>query len=91
MIRRRSTTFDNISVREPRKGKGFVVESMFDRVNADLYIMVDGDDTYPADKVHDLLAPLLSSDADMVVGARLKTYTEKAFRNSLNIDNRYRR
>lgn len=65
---------------EPRKGKGFVVESMLRRVESDYYIMVDGDDTYPAESVHALLAPLLAGEADMVVGARLATYTKKSFR-----------
>jgi glycosyltransferase involved in cell wall biosynthesis len=67
-------------VKEPRKGKGFVVESMLRRVEADYYVMVDGDDTYPAEKVHELLAPLLVGEADMVVGARLAAYTDKSFR-----------
>lgn len=60
-----------ILMREPRRGKGYVVQSMFLRVDADIYIMVDGDDTYPADMVHALLAPVVSGDADMVVGSRL--------------------
>lgn len=66
--------------KEPRKGKGFVVESMLRKVDADYYVMVDGDDTYPAEDVHTLLAPLLAEEADMVVGARLSTYTDKSFR-----------
>jgi glycosyltransferase involved in cell wall biosynthesis len=56
---------------EPRKGKGFAVESLFDYVDADVYVMVDGDDTYPADRVHDLLAPVLAGKADMAVATRL--------------------
>jgi len=65
---------------EPRLGKGYVIESMFDRVEADAYVMVDGDDTYPADKVHDLLAPVLAAQADMTVGARLDSATKATFR-----------
>lgn len=65
---------------EPRQGKGFVVEQMFDRVDADFYVMVDGDDTYPADRVHDILEPVMLGAADMVVGARLSEFTEKSFR-----------
>ncbi|MCE5328006.1 MAG: glycosyltransferase [Planctomycetaceae bacterium] len=65
---------------EPRQGKGYVIERMFDTVEADAYVMVDGDDTYPAEKVHDLLAPILAGQADMVVGARLEEYSDKAFR-----------
>jgi glycosyltransferase involved in cell wall biosynthesis len=67
-------------IKEPRQGKGFVIESMFERIDADFYVMVDGDDTYPADCVHKLLAPVLSDDADMVVGARLSDYADKSFR-----------
>ena len=40
---------------EPRQGKGYVVESMFDRIDADYYVMVDGDDTYSAAHVHELM------------------------------------
>jgi glycosyltransferase involved in cell wall biosynthesis len=65
-----------ITVKECRKGKGFVVERMFGRIKADVYVMVDGDDTYPAEYVHKLLAPVLSEDADMVVGARPLKKTE---------------
>lgn len=67
-------------VPETRQGKGYVVSGMFERVEADLYVMVDGDDTYPAASVHDLLAPLRRGEADMVVGARLRDYVSRAFR-----------
>ena len=66
--------------KEPRKGKGFVIEGMLGRIDADYYVMVDGDDTYPADKVHDLLAPVMAEEADMVVGARLSEYGQESFR-----------
>jgi glycosyltransferase involved in cell wall biosynthesis len=69
-----------VVVKECRKGKGFVVESMFDRIDADFYIMVDGDDTYPVEDVHRLLQPVLSQDADMVVGARLVNSANGSFR-----------
>ncbi len=65
---------------EPRKGKGYVVESMLDRIEADYFVMVDGDDTYPAEKVGDLLAPVLRGEADMTVGARLADYDNRSFR-----------
>ena len=66
--------------REKRQGKGFVVASMFEQVNADILIMVDGDDTYEASAVHALLEPILKGDADMTVATRLHTYAEKSFR-----------
>jgi len=53
---------------------------MFKKVDADLYIMVDGDDTYPAESVHDLIKPILDDVADMTVGARLSRYKKKAFK-----------
>ncbi len=66
-------------IKEPRKGKGFVVESMFDSINADVYVMVDGDDTYPAEEVHRLIKPIVAGEADMVVGARFSSYADSAF------------
>lgn len=69
-----------IVVKEPRKGKGMVVEKMLERVEADYYVMVDGDDTYPAEAVHDLLGPVMAGDADMTVGARLSQFTAASFR-----------
>lgn len=63
------------------QGKGWTVRSMFRDVDADLYIMADGDDTYPADKVRELLVPVYEGKADMVVGTRLHDYHDHAFRN----------
>ena len=64
---------------EPRQGKGNVVRSMFREIDADYYIMVDADDTYPADEVEKLLEPLRSGMADMTIGDRLSngTYAEE--------------
>jgi len=57
--------------REYRQGKGNVVRSMFRDVDADYYIMVDGDDTYPAEYARKLLQPLIEGRADMTIGDRL--------------------
>jgi glycosyltransferase involved in cell wall biosynthesis len=57
--------------RERRQGKGYVIQSMFRNIDADIYVMVDGDGTYPADAVHKMLEPLRTRDADMVIGSRL--------------------
>lgn len=57
--------------REPRQGKGNVVRQMFRDIEADYYLMVDGDDTYPAEAARELLAPLIAGEADMTVGDRL--------------------
>ena len=56
--------------RELRQGKGSVVRRMFREVDADLYIMVDGDDTYMAADIHRLLQTRHEQNADMVVGDR---------------------
>ena len=69
-----------IVVREKRQGKGFVVASMFDSVDADILVMVDGDDTYEAGFVHELMRPILRGDADMTVATRLTSHGEKSFR-----------
>lgn len=60
---------------EPRQGKGNVVRQMFREIDADYYIMVDGDDTYPAESARSLCAPVLAGEADMVVGDRLSNGT----------------
>ena len=56
---------------EPRRGKGNVVRSMFRDVDADCYLMVDGDDTYPAEAAIALIAPIAAGEADMAVGDRI--------------------
>jgi len=65
---------------EWRQGKGYVVQSMFRQVDADIYIMVDGDGTYPPAEVHALVAPVLSDEADMVVGSRLHDESSSQFK-----------
>lgn len=65
--------------KETAQGKGNVVRAMFKDIDADVYILVDGDDTYPADEVHKLIQPVLEGCADMVIGDRLSngTYFEE--------------
>ncbi|HEV3511604.1 MAG TPA: glycosyltransferase [Candidatus Sulfotelmatobacter sp.] len=65
---------------ERRQGKGFVVQSMFSQLEADVYVMVDGDATYPAGEVHKLIQPIVDGEADMVVGSRLTEASESEFR-----------
>lgn len=74
--------------REPRQGKGYVVQSMFRLVDADFYVMVDGDDTYPAGAVHRLLAPVEAGDADMAVGSRLHAESRSQFKQLNRAGNR---
>lgn len=64
---------------EYRQGKGNVVRTMFREIDADIYVMVDGDDTYPAEFVHKLIEPIKIGEADMTIGDRLSngTYQEE--------------
>ncbi|WP_420705990.1 glycosyltransferase family 2 protein [Enterococcus sp. CWB-B31] len=75
--------------KEPRQGKGHVVRQMFFEIEADYYLMVDGDDTYPADACHSLLETLINGEADMVIGDRLSngTYTNENKRPMHNLGN----
>lgn len=74
---------------EKRQGKGNVVRSMFRDIEADIYIMVDGDNTYPASFVHKLMIPVIKGEADMVVGDRLSnlTYFKENKRKFHNLGN----
>jgi glycosyltransferase involved in cell wall biosynthesis len=60
-----------VVVREPRQGKGNVVRSMFKNIDADVYVLIDGDDACPAKAIHTLIAPILENRADMVIGERM--------------------
>lgn len=62
--------------RETRPGKGNVVRRMFSEVEADIYVMVDGDDTYDASGAQTLVNKLVNEEADMVVGARIGALDE---------------
>lgn len=76
-------------IRERRQGKGNVVRSMFRDIEADVYLMADGDDTYPADAAPEMIAPVIRGDADMVIGDRLSTtYFQENKRAGHNFGNR---
>lgn len=64
-----------IVVDEYKQGKGNVVRSQFRDIDADIYVMVDGDDTYPAEFVHELIKPVRNGEADMAIGDRLSNGT----------------
>jgi len=66
---------------EARRGKGFVVQSIFRQIDTDIYVLVDGDATYPAAAVHTLIAPIAAGEADMVVGSRLHARSNSEFRH----------
>lgn len=58
---------------EYKQGKGNVVRRMFREIDAQCYIMTDGDDTYPAENARDMANLVLTHNADMVVGDRLSS------------------
>lgn len=74
---------------EHQQGKGSVIRSMFRDIDAACYLMIDGDDTYPAEHARDMVAPILAHRAQMVVGDRLSsTYFEENKRPFHNVGNR---
>lgn len=72
--------------REPLQGKGNVVRRMFGDIEADIYVLVDGDDTYHAASAPRLVAELLDEKLDMVVGARVAE-VEGAYRPGHRLGN----
>ena len=74
--------------KEPRQGKGNVIRAMFEDIDADVYVMADGDDTYPADAAPAMVAKVLDG-YDMVIGDRLSsTYFQENKRPFHNFGNR---
>ncbi len=76
-----------IVISAPRQGKGNVVKQMFDEVDADIYLMVDGDDTYPGASAPALIAEFRKGGADIIVGARVPS-GERSFRRFHRFGNR---
>jgi glycosyltransferase involved in cell wall biosynthesis len=74
--------------RERRQGKGNVIRTMFREIDADAYLMIDGDDTYPAEHAREMIALVTEENADMVVGDRLSstyfTENKRMFHNTGN-------
>ena len=74
---------------EYRQGKGNVIRSMFKDIDADCYLMIDGDDTYPAENAKEMCDLILDKKADMVIGDRLSsTYFTENKRPFHNFGNR---
>ena len=73
---------------EYRQGKGNVIRTMFRDIDADCYLMIDGDDTYPAENAREMCDQVLSGKADMVIGDRLSsTYFKENKRPFHNFGN----
>ncbi len=73
---------------EYRQGKGNVIRRMFREIDAEAYIMVDGDDTYGAEKAREMVELVLEKQSDMVVGDRLSsTYFNENKRRFHNFGN----
>ena len=82
---------------EYQQGKGNVIRRMFAEIDAECYVMVDGDDTYPADFARSMVKPVLEKGVDMVIGDRLSStyfkenkrpfhnFGNSLVRNSINI------
>ena len=74
---------------EYRQGKGNVIRTMFREIDADCYLMIDGDDTYPAENAKEMCDYILSGKADMVIGDRLSsTYFKENKRPFHNFGNK---
>ncbi len=75
---------------EYRQGKGNVIRSMFRDIEADCYLMIDGDNTYPADNAKEMCDLVLQGKADLVIGDRLSsTYFEENKRPFHNFGNEF--
>ena len=74
---------------EYKQGKGNVIRSMFKDIDADCYLMIDGDDTYPAENAREMCDYILNGQADMVIGDRLSsTYFTENKRPFHNLGNK---
>jgi glycosyltransferase involved in cell wall biosynthesis len=73
--------------RETRQGKGHVVRRMFSDVEADIYVLADGDGTYSAASAPAMIDKLISERLDMVAGSRLTNYEGEAFRRGHRFGN----
>jgi len=74
---------------EYRQGKGNVIRSMFRDIEADCYLMIDGDDTYPAEHAREMVDLVLDKHVDMVIGDRLSsTYFQENKRPFHNVGNK---
>jgi glycosyltransferase involved in cell wall biosynthesis len=78
-----------VVVSEKKQGKGFAVQRIFDEFGGDILVLVDGDDTYAAEDVHKLIAPVINDEAEMVVGNRIHDSNSKSFKTSHWFGNKF--
>jgi glycosyltransferase involved in cell wall biosynthesis len=76
-------------ITEKKQGKGFAVQKIFDESKADIVLLVDGDDTYPAGEAMKLIDPILKGEAEMVVGDRIHGENAKHFSKSHWLGNKF--
>ena len=76
-------------VNESRQGKGNVLRTLFRNIDADCYIIIDGDDTYPVDQLPQMVGMVLNDGMDMVIGDRISTsylqVNKRRYHNSGNL------
>jgi len=74
---------------EKKQGKGFAVQKLFEIFDGDILVLVDGDDTYPAESVKKLLEPVINEEAEMTVGNRIHRRNAKNFSQSHWLGNKF--
>jgi glycosyltransferase involved in cell wall biosynthesis len=74
---------------EKKQGKGFAVQKLFEIFDGDILVLVDGDDTYPAESVKKLLEPVINEEAEMIVGNRIHRRNMKNFSQSHWLGNKF--
>ncbi len=76
-------------LKERRPGKGNAVRRAFNSIEADVYLLVDGDGTYPASEAPRLVAPVIDGEADVVIGGRLDQASRSEFRRANRWGNQF--
>lgn len=75
-------------IASPRRGKGNVIRHMANVIEADVYVLIDGDDTYPVAAAPQILERFFESGVDMLVATRLDSHDREAFRLFHELGNR---
>ena len=67
------------------KGKGMAIQTALSKIDADIYVIIDGDATYDPYDIHAIISPIIGGEADMVVGSRLRGQMEKGAINRTHL------